>query len=66
MILVDRKLLASMNVKEPLVESTSLSSVFLKVPKREGTVKMHCSFSTSNGMQRELDISCNLDLRSFV
>ena len=61
-ILVDHKQLASMNANEPLVESTTMSSVILKLPRREGTMKLHCMFSTSNGMQRDLDITCNLDL----
>ena len=63
---MDRRQLASMNAGKPLVESTTMSSVILKVPRREGAIQMHCSFSTSNGKQRELDISCNLDLKSFV
>lgn len=61
-ILVDHKQLASMNANEPLVESTTMSSVILKLPRREGAMKLHCMFSTSNGMQRDLDITCNLDL----
>lgn len=51
-----------MNANEPLVESTTMSSVILKLPRREGAMKLHCMFSTSNGMQRDLDITCNLDL----
>lgn len=61
-ILVDRQQLASMNAEEPFVESTTMSSVILKLPRKEGAMKLHCVFSTSNGVQRDLDITCNLDL----
>lgn len=45
-ITVDRQQLASMNAEEPFVESTTMSSVILKLPRKEGAMKLHCVFST--------------------